>query len=206
MNNYKDLYLKYKIKYLMLKKELNNQTGGFSLHSYKPAPRFNIGDKVITTTKQIGVIIDTKYVEKLDEINEYNLVYRVKINDGDILSFRENELSTYSPSVNPPSSNQYTPSTQNQYPQPPPYQPPTQTQYPKQPTQTTTHIVHHYPQPLYHYNPPPSSYNQHIYYDDDEDDLYPKRTSSRRKSSKSKRKSSKSKRKSSKSKRKSSKK
>ena len=176
MENEKDLYLKYKVKYLNLKKQINtsNQTGGSSA----PLPLFKIGDRVENVfTNQTGVITNWRILQI--STGALQNLYTLSYDDGEISTANDNALIIQAPSssvyIAPSSSIHTPPIIQNVDPYNPynPYNPRANPYNPLNP-----------------YNPynQPVVYKPTVYYDDDN---YPKksRKSSRKSSKKSSKKS-----------------
>jgi hypothetical protein len=176
MENDKDLYLKYKLKYINLKKQMNtsNQKGGSSLH-----PLFRIGDRVENIfTNQTGVITNLRYLQT--STGALQNLYTLNYDNGEVSTANDNALirQALSSSVYiTPTSNIHTPTIiQNVDPYNPynPYNP-----------QTNPY------NPLNPYNPYnlPTVYKPTVYYNDDDTHKIP-RKSSRKSSRKTSRKTS----------------
>jgi hypothetical protein len=174
MENDKELYLRYKVKYLELKKQLKNQTGGSSA----PPPLFRIGDRVENVfTNQTGVITNWRILQ-ISSGALQNL-YTLNYDNGEVSTANDNALTRIAPSSSvyiASSSSIHTPTIiQNVDPYNPynPYNPRANPYNPLNP-----------------YNPynQPVVYKPTVYYDDD---YYKYNKPSRKISRKSSRKSSK---------------
>jgi hypothetical protein len=104
--DYQKKYLEYKIKYMALKKQIKEQTGGYLIDGKNYSfPLFKVGERIENTYNNVkGNVSQLKQVESLIEPNTYENYYDVQYDNGMVETVRENMISkasTVSPIIAP---------------------------------------------------------------------------------------------------------
>ena len=93
--DYEKKYLEYKIKYITLKNQIKNQTGGYTVDGKTLSfPLFKVGERIDNRfSNDKGSILQVKQVESLVDSNVYENYYDVRYDNGTIETVRENIIA-----------------------------------------------------------------------------------------------------------------